>query len=78
LAWVLDAVREPSDLWMAEARWWARVRRDAIDLVLRSRFEASVVVGVAALLGHDAWLARAALSAAARGGAAQGVFDAVA
>ncbi|HEX9100294.1 MAG TPA: hypothetical protein VF956_12470 [Candidatus Dormibacteraeota bacterium] len=78
LAWVLDRVQEPSDLWMAEARWWARVRRDAIDMVLRSRFESSVVVGVAALLAHDAWLVRAALSAAVRGRPAQGVFDAVA
>ena len=78
LAWVLDGVHEPSELWTAEARWWARVRRDAIDMVLRSRFDSSVVVGVAALLAHDAWLVRAALTAAARGGAAQGVFDAVA
>jgi hypothetical protein len=78
LAWVLDGVLEPSDLWMAESRWWARVRRDAIDMFLRSQFDSSVVVGVAALLAHDAWLVRAALSAAARGGAARGVFDAVA
>lgn len=78
LAWVLAGVQEPSDLWTAEARWWARVRLDALDLMLRSRFESSVVVGVAALLAHDAWLVRAALSAAARGRPARGVFDAVA
>jgi hypothetical protein len=78
LAWVLHGVEEPTDLWTAEARWWARVRTDAIDMVLRSRFASSIVVGVAALMAHDAWLVRAALTAAARGGAAQGVFDAVA
>jgi hypothetical protein len=78
LAWVLDGVAEPSNLWMAEARWWARVRRDARDMVLRSGFDSAVVVGVVALLAHDAWLTRAALTAAARGGDAQGVFDAVA
>jgi hypothetical protein len=78
LAWVLDAIHETTDLWRAEARWWARVRGDALDMILRSRFEPSVVVGVAALLGHDAWLTRAALSAAAGGAASLGVFDAVA
>lgn len=78
LSWVLDGVQEPSNLWMAEARWWARVRIDALDLILRSRFESSAVVGMAALLAHDAWLVRAALSAAARGRPAKGVFDAVA
>jgi hypothetical protein len=78
LAWVLDRVEEPSDLWAAEGRWWWRVRRDAAEMVVRSRYEASAVVGVAALLGYDAWLARAALAAAARGLPAKRAFDAVA
>jgi hypothetical protein len=78
LAWVLDRVEQPPDLWAAEGRWWWRVRRDAAEMVLRSRYEASAVVGVAALLGYDAWLARAALGAAARGLPAKRAFDAVA
>jgi hypothetical protein len=78
LAWVLDGVQTPSDLWMAEARWWARVRRDAIDMILRSRFDSAVVVGVAAVLAHDAWLVRAALSAAVLGRPGLEVFNAVA
>jgi hypothetical protein len=76
--WALDGVREPSDLWMAEARWWARVRRDSVAMIQHSPFESAVVVGVAGLLAHDAWMARAALSAAARGRPAKVVFDAVA
>ena len=78
LAWVLDGVEEPSDLWVAEARWWSRVEADAAQMVLRSRYGPSAVVGIAMLLGHDAWLTRAALGAAARGLQAKGVFDAVA
>lgn len=78
LAWVLDGVDRPSDLWVAEARWWARVRRDAAEMVVRSRYGASAIVGAAALLGYDAWLTRAALGAAARGLPAERVFDAVA
>ncbi len=78
LAWVLDGVEEPSDLWAAEARWWSRVEADAEQMVLRSRYGPSAVVGIAMLLGHDAWLTRAALGAAARGLQAKGVFDAVA
>jgi hypothetical protein len=78
LAWVLDGVEEPSDLWAAEARWWSRLEGDAAQMVLRSRYGPSAVVGIAMLLGHDAWLTRAALAAAARGLQAKGVFDAVA
>jgi hypothetical protein len=78
LAWVLDGVEEPSDLWAAEARWWSRAETDAAQMVLRSRYGPSAVVGIAMLLGHDAWLTRAALGAAARGLQAKGVFDAVA
>lgn len=78
LAWVLDGVEQAEHLWAAEARWWSRVRRDAAEMVVRSRYDASVVVGIAALLGYDAWLVRAALVAAARGLPAKRVFDAVA
>ena len=78
LAWVMDGMKLASDLWAAEARWWSRVHKEAVEMIARSRFDSSVVVGVAALLGHDAWLVRAALEAAARGRAARSVFDAVA
>jgi hypothetical protein len=78
LAWVLDGVDQVSELWAAEARWWSRVRRDAAEMLVRSRYGAPVVVAVVALLAYDAWLARAALSSAARGRPARGVFDAVA
>jgi hypothetical protein len=78
LAWVLDGVEQSSDLWAAEARWWSQVRKDAAEMVVRSRYESSAIVGVAALLGYDAWLTRAALGAAARGVPAKGAFDAVA
>ena len=63
----VDGVEEPSDLWAAEARWWSRVEADAAQMVLRSRYGPSAVVGIAMLLAHDAWLTRAALGAAARG-----------
>ncbi len=78
IAWVLDGVEDVSGLWRAEARWWSGVRRDAFDLLVRSRYGPTVVVAVAALLAHDAWLARAALAAAARGELGQRAFDAVA
>jgi hypothetical protein len=78
LAWVLEGVEQASDLWAAEARWWSRVRQDAAEMILRSRHDAAAVVGVAALLGYDAWLVRAALAAAVRGRGAKKVFDAVA
>jgi len=78
LSWVLDGVDQPSDLWLAEAHWWSRVRKDAAEMEARSRFEPSAVVGVAGLLGYDAWLTRAALAAAARGPQAKEAFDAVA
>jgi hypothetical protein len=78
LSWVLDGVESPSDLWKAEARLWSRVRRDAAKMIVQSRNDPAVVVGIAALLGYDAWLTRAALGAATRGATAREVFDAVA
>ncbi|HSP08878.1 MAG TPA: hypothetical protein VLU92_04710 [Candidatus Dormibacteraeota bacterium] len=78
LAWALSGVDAPEDLWTAEARWWSKVRADAREALVRARYGPAVVVAVAVLLGHDAWLARAGLGAAARGGQAKAVFDAVA
>lgn len=78
LSWVLDGVDEAADLWLAETRWWRRVKKDSAEMLVRSQFGPGVVVGAAALLAHDAWLARAALAAAARGAPTKRVFDAVA
>ena len=77
-AWALEGVDDVRDLWRAEARWWSRVRRDSGALLVASRFAEGVIAGAAALLAYDAWLARAALAAAARGDAGRAVFDAVA
>lgn len=77
-AWVLDGVQGVPDLWRAEARWWSRVKRDSAEMLVASRFEEGVIAGTVGLLAHDAWLTRAALAAAARGGAGRAVFDAVA
>jgi hypothetical protein len=67
------------DLWQAEARWWHRVESDAAALAVPPRPDPGVVVGVAGLLGADAWRIRAALELAARGGGRLAeVLDAVA
>jgi hypothetical protein len=76
--WVLDDVASTSDLWLAETRWWARVRSDGTALVLRPAFDRQRPLGVAALLTADAWLVSAALELAARGGAHPEVWDALA
>lgn len=68
--WVLEGVRDPDELWRAEAAWWSRVERDAEELARGSREGRSVVVGVAALLAADARRAGMAVAAAARGDAA--------
>ncbi|HYL08060.1 MAG TPA: hypothetical protein VEU76_05895 [Candidatus Udaeobacter sp.] len=78
VAWVLEGIESPSDLWRAEPRWWSRVRHDSAALFVSSRFGAGVIAGAAGLLAHDAWLTRAALAAAARGGEGRRIFDAVA
>jgi hypothetical protein len=78
LAWVLEGLDAPGQVWQAEARWWARVEAEAARLASRRRRGPATVVGVAGLLAADAWRVRAALVAAARGGGAPEVFDAVA
>jgi hypothetical protein len=77
-AWVLDGIPHVSELWRAEAAWWSRVRRDASEALVRSRFGADAVVAAVALLAHDAWITRAAVAAAARGSTGRSAFDAVA
>lgn len=78
IAWVLDGVEDVSGLWQAEARWWSRVKKDAFEMLVRSRYGPTVVLAAAAVLAHDAWLTRAALAAAARGQLGKRAFDAVA
>ncbi|MGZ4626003.1 MAG: hypothetical protein ACXV3S_06890 [Kineosporiaceae bacterium] len=78
--WVLDAVRVPEDLWLAEAVWWRRVERDGFALIRGSGYDRSPVVGALAVLAGDAWRVRAALETVVRGGTGRALeaFDGVA
>jgi hypothetical protein len=76
--WALDGVTSTPDLWLAETRWWARVRRDGTALVLHPAFGRQRPLGAVALLAADAWLVSAALELAARGGVHREVWDALA
>ena len=53
--WVLAAVEDPADLWLAEAGWWSRVERDGFELLGASGFGAAPVLGAVAVLAADAW-----------------------
>lgn len=75
--WALVEVAEPSDLWRAEAGWWARVERDGAAMVRRAAAGPEVLVGAVGLMAADAWRVRAALELALRGGAPVEAFDAV-
>ncbi len=77
-AWALDGVTGPEGLWLAEARWWLRVERDALRLSRRPTPGPEAAVGVAAVLAADAWRVRAALECAARHGRALEELDGVA
>ncbi|MEU8233253.1 hypothetical protein AB0C12_27040 [Actinoplanes sp. NPDC048967] len=76
--WALDDVTSTADLWRAETRWWARLRRDGKTLLLRPAFDRQRPLGAVAVLAADAWLVSAALELAARGGAHREVWDALA
>lgn len=76
--WALDGVTNTADLWLAEARWWKRLRRDGTTLVVRPAYGRQRPLGAVAVLAADAWLVRAALEIAARGGAHREVWDALA
>lgn len=73
-SWVLDNVAHPADIWRAESGWWARVELDGGELLRRSSFGPEPVVGAVAVMAADAWRVRAALQAAALGGATE-AFD---
>lgn len=76
--WALADIGHPSDLWRAEARWWARVEREGLGMVRRVGAGRQPVIGAAAALAADAWRVRAALEVASRGGMLPEDFDAVA
>ncbi|MFF8991266.1 hypothetical protein ACF09H_15215 [Streptomyces sp. NPDC014983] len=75
--WVLADVEEPDTLWRAETRWWRTVRAEGAALLREGRHGPGGVVGAVAVLSVDAWLVRAALESAARGGRAREAFDAL-
>jgi hypothetical protein len=77
-AWALEGVTESAGLWLAEARWWKQVERDAFRDLRTGGLDPSTLVGAAVVLGVDAWRVRAALEVAARGGQGREVFDDVA
>jgi hypothetical protein len=86
--WVLQGLEqgldggfdEGQDLWHGEAAWWHRVERDGFALLRGSGYDRGPVVGALAVLAVDVWRVRAALEAAARGGAGPTLeaFDGVA
>jgi hypothetical protein len=76
--WALADVDDVSELWQAEARWWARIERDGAALCRHAGAGPDVLVGAVAMMAVDAWRVRAALEMAARGGGPLEVFDAVA
>ena len=80
IRWTLEGIDGVGDLWRAEAGWWQRVEHDGFALLRGSSFDQRPVVGALAVLAVDAWRTRAALEAAARGGAAPVLeaFDGVA
>ncbi len=65
-AWALAGTETPEQLWLAEARWWARVEEQAGALLRGSHPGPDVVVGAVALLAVDAHRASTALAAAGR------------
>jgi hypothetical protein len=75
--WVLDGVDDPVELWRSEALWWTRLEADGFELLRGSGFDATPVVGTAAVLSTDAWRVRAALQLAARGGGRPELLDAL-
>jgi hypothetical protein len=71
----LAGVVGPADLWRAEARWWVRTEAVGFALLRRPHFTFDPVLGAVTAAAADTWRVRAALQAAARGGAAAEVLD---
>jgi hypothetical protein len=57
-----------TDDWRGEVQWWIRVETDSRALLSRPATGPSAVIGATGLLASDAWLTKAALAIAARGG----------
>jgi hypothetical protein len=76
--WAVRDVREPTDLWRAEAGFWRQVERDAFAHLRGSSFDIEPTVAALALLAVDAWRVRAALETAAGQHDDLELFDAVA
>lgn len=77
--WVFEGITDPAELWRAEVAWWRRLHVDGTVLAARAGFGPEPVIGVVALLAHDAWLVRGALAAVGRqGNEALELFDAMA
>ena len=72
---MLAGITSPADLWRAERAWLARVEQDGLRLLRTSSLDSGVVLGAVAVMGCDAWRARAALEIAARGGAPSEAYD---
>ncbi len=76
--WAVADLTDVENLWSWEARWWRRVRADAGPLSARHGFGPDQLVGSAALIAADAWLAIGALETATRGTVEREVLDALA
>jgi hypothetical protein len=76
-AWALKGIGAPEDLWVGEARWWARLEQDGQVLLSRPGFGLGPVLGVVAALAADARRIRACLELASRGGHPLEAFDAL-
>jgi hypothetical protein len=75
---VLKGVTGVSDLWLGEARWWARLWNEAQEKIRRAGAGPATVVAAIAVQAADAWRVRVALEVAARAGGGIEVLDAVA
>jgi hypothetical protein len=78
VASILEGVRGPDDLWLAEAKWWTRLWSEAIERLRRGGAGPETVVAAVAAQFADAWRVRMALEVAARAGRGIEVLDAVA
>ncbi|HEU5023470.1 MAG TPA: hypothetical protein VFV01_00980 [Spirillospora sp.] len=76
--WPLEGIDGPADLWRAETRCWRRIEDDGKALLHGSAFRIGPIVGAVAVMAADARRIRAALEAAARGGAPVEAYDEVA
>ncbi len=74
--WVLQDVRQFSDLWHSERSWWTRVDHEAAQLLRARQLGRTAVLAAAMLLVTDCWRTLAALEQAARGPSAQESFHA--